>query len=128
MTNPIPQLPQLYRLFFNDAPGYAQTIGEFQDGVMVVDAPPHQSKLVIEWVQKTLKKNVTHLLVRTSLCCINFYTFGERNTDLVEVSHHHHDHNYGAADFVAAGAKLVVPEPFTSYWSQIPGVEFETVS
>ena len=66
VSNPIPELSKLHHLVFNDAPAYAQTIGEFEDGVMVVDAPPHQSKLVIEWVQKTLKKNVTHLLVNSS--------------------------------------------------------------
>ena len=37
------------------------------------------------------------------------------------------DHNYGAADFVAAGATLVVPEDYTYYWQNIPGVKFETV-
>jgi hypothetical protein len=45
-----------------------------------------------------------------------------------QVSHHHHDHNYGAADYVAAGAKLVVPESYMSYWSKIPGVQFEPVT
>ena len=36
------------------------------------------------------------------------------------------DHNYGAADFVRQGAKLVVPDQFTSYWKNIPGVQFAT--
>jgi hypothetical protein len=38
------------------------------------------------------------------------------------------DHNYGAVDFVAAGAALVVPEDYTYYWQAIPGVKFETVA
>jgi hypothetical protein len=30
---------------------------------MVVDSPPHQSKLVIQWVKDNLKKPISHLLV-----------------------------------------------------------------
>ena len=36
------------------------------------------------------------------------------------------DHNYGASDYVAIGAKLVVPQQFTYYWQHIPGIQFET--
>lgn len=36
------------------------------------------------------------------------------------------DHNYGAHDYVAQGAKMVVPEDFTFYWDKIPNVQFET--
>ena len=36
------------------------------------------------------------------------------------------DHNYGASDYVAIGAKLVVPEQFTYYWDNIPNVQFAT--
>jgi hypothetical protein len=34
------------------------------------------------------------------------------------------DHNYGAADFVEAGAVLVVPKGYEYYWQNIPGVKF----
>jgi hypothetical protein len=37
---------------------------EFEHGVLVVDAPPHQNQLVIKWVQDTLKKPITHFWVR----------------------------------------------------------------
>ena len=62
VTHPMPNLP-LTHIIFNDAPGYAALIAEFEDGVMVVDSPPHQSLLVIEWVKQNLKKPITHLLV-----------------------------------------------------------------
>lgn len=60
---PVPELPGLIYLVFVDAPIYTTTIANMEDVVMVTDAPPHQSKLVIQWVQENLKKNVTHLLV-----------------------------------------------------------------
>lgn len=63
ITHPLPGVPKLWRLSFNDAPAYAQTIAEFTDCVMVVDSPPHQSKLVIQWVAENLKKPISHLLV-----------------------------------------------------------------
>jgi hypothetical protein len=67
VIHPVPQLPKLHHLTFNDAPAYRGLIAEFDDAVMVVDSPPHQSKLTIQWVQQTLHRNVTHLLV--SLNC-----------------------------------------------------------
>ena len=63
MTYPVLELPDLIHLVFVDAPAYTTTIANLEDAVMVTDAPPHQSKLVIRWVQENLKKNVTHLLV-----------------------------------------------------------------
>ena len=64
VIQPVPGLSKLHHLTFNDAPGYRTVVAEFDDAVMVVDAPAHQSKLTIQWVQETLKRNVTHLLVR----------------------------------------------------------------
>jgi glyoxylase-like metal-dependent hydrolase (beta-lactamase superfamily II) len=96
VTHPLPGVPQLWHLVFNDATGYAQTIAEFADRVIIVDAPSHQSKLVIQWVKDNHKKPITHLLV----------------------THHHHDHNYGAIDYVAIGATLVVPEDYKYYWTR----------
>lgn len=63
VTYPVPELPGLIHLVFNDAPGYTTTIANMDNAVMVTDAPAHQSKLVIQWVRDNLKKNVTHLLV-----------------------------------------------------------------
>ncbi|KAL7940973.1 hypothetical protein V8C42DRAFT_349098 [Trichoderma barbatum] len=40
------------------------------------------------------------------------------------LSHHHHDHSYGAADFVEVSAVLVVPKGFETYWKNIPRVKF----
>jgi len=104
VIKPIPSLPNLYHLTFEDNTVYRTILAIFDDAVMVTDAPPHQSKLVIHYVQETFNRSVTHLLV----------------------THHHHDHNLGAADYVAIGAKLVVPEQFTYYWKDIPNVQFET--
>ena len=69
VTHPMPGLP-LTHIIFNDSPGYSTLIAEFEDGVMVTDAPPHQSKLIIQWVKENLKKPITHLLVSiTHLAC-----------------------------------------------------------
>ena len=38
------------------------------------------------------------------------------------------DHDYGASDYVAIGAKLVVPDAFTYYWRNIPNVQFATAT
>ncbi len=83
ITKSVPSMANMYHLLFSDA--------DFGDAVMITDAPPHQSKLVIQWINDTLKKLPTHLLV----------------------TNHHHDHTNGAADHVAIGAKLVVSEAFT---------------
>jgi hypothetical protein len=63
VIQPVPGLPKLHHLTFNDAPAYRTLVAEFDDAVMVVDSPPHQSKLTIQWIHETLKRNVTHLLV-----------------------------------------------------------------
>ena len=63
VIQPVPGLPNLHHLTFNDAPAYRGLVAEFEDAVMVVDSPPHQSKLVIDWIEQNLGKNVTHLLV-----------------------------------------------------------------
>jgi hypothetical protein len=62
-THPIENFTQLWNLIYDDSE-YAQLVMEFDDGVIVADAPPHQSLFVIDWVQKTLKKPITHMWVR----------------------------------------------------------------
>ena len=63
--NPIPSLSDLYHLTFKDYVSYITTLAIFEDAIIVTDAPAHQSKLVIEYVQETFIRNVTHLLVRS---------------------------------------------------------------
>jgi hypothetical protein len=66
-THPVPSLPNLWALSFLDSPAYSQLVLEFDDAVIVTDAPPHQSHLVIQWIGETLGKNVTHIWVSTSI-------------------------------------------------------------
>ncbi|UKZ48031.1 hypothetical protein TrVGV298_002267 [Trichoderma virens] len=101
VSRPVAGLPNFYNLVFEGSI-YACTVGIFDDAIIVADAAPHQSKLVIQWIKQTFHRRPTHLLI----------------------SHHHHDHNYGAADFVEAGAVLVVPKGYEYYWQNIPGVKF----
>jgi hypothetical protein len=64
-THPIADLPSLWNLIYEDTDlPYAQLVIEFEDGVIVADAPPHQSLLTIQWVNENLKKPITHLWVR----------------------------------------------------------------
>ena len=63
VINPIPSLKNLYHLTFDDSPLYTTTMAVFDDAIMVTDAPAHQSKLVIQYVQETFNRSVTHLLV-----------------------------------------------------------------
>lgn len=63
-THPDPSLPNVWHLQFLDSPLWQQMVMEFEHGVLVVDAPPHQNQLVIKWVQDTLKKPITHFWVR----------------------------------------------------------------
>ncbi|KAH6949740.1 hypothetical protein BKA56DRAFT_506653, partial [Ilyonectria sp. MPI-CAGE-AT-0026] len=93
---------------FEDIPGLwimsltmRQAVVELEDGsVIVLDAPPHQSKLVLQWVRERLGKNVTHVWV-------------------IRPTHHHHDHAFGVVDFVAAGAKVIAPEHAANYYSNL---------
>ena len=88
VIHPVPQLPKLHHLTFNGAQFYRGLIAEFDDAVMVVDSPPHQSKLTIQWVQQTLHRNVTHLLVSPDcyICqlkqrpCLLTFCFRSRTT------------------------------------------------
>ncbi|RSL82340.1 hypothetical protein CDV31_016945 [Fusarium ambrosium] len=99
---------------FQDVPGLwilnmdmRQAVIELEDGsVIVLDAPPHQSKLVIEWVQRKLDKNVTHIWP----------------------THHHHDHAFGTADYVAMGAKIIASERGGHYYSSMNLTEGQIVT
>jgi hypothetical protein len=62
-THPIPTVPQLWHITFLDSTLYTQIVMEFEDAVIVGEAPPHQSQQVIQWVRDTLGKNITHIWV-----------------------------------------------------------------
>jgi hypothetical protein len=47
-------------------------------------------------------------------------------TMILKPSHHHRDHSGGAKEYVAAGAKLIVPDMAVKYWSSIPNATLET--
>ncbi|KAH7141949.1 hypothetical protein EDB81DRAFT_899393 [Dactylonectria macrodidyma] len=94
ITQPYQDIPGLWILSME----MRQAVIELEDGsVIVLDAPPHQSKLVIEWVQQRLGKNVTH----------------------VWPTHHHHDHAFGVVDYVESGAKVIAPEHAAHYYARM---------
>ncbi|KAM0430061.1 hypothetical protein ACHAPT_006067 [Fusarium lateritium] len=106
VETPLKDLPYVHWVIVDDGDdmGAKQLVIEFEDEVIVCDAPPQWSKAVMQWVAENLKKPITH----------------------VAPSHHHSDHTGGTADYVAAGAKLIVPEVAVDYWSSIPGATFAT--
>jgi hypothetical protein len=60
---PAADLPNVYQLAVMDSPAIEHLILDFQDGVIVYEAPPHQTDLIIRWVRETLKKPITHVFV-----------------------------------------------------------------
>jgi hypothetical protein len=58
-----PDLPNAHRLLVADNPVVEHLILDFEDGVIVFEAPPHQTDLVIRWVKENLKKPITHVFV-----------------------------------------------------------------
>ncbi|KAH7265979.1 hypothetical protein NW759_008042 [Fusarium solani] len=105
-TQPWKDLPGVWLLTVTDAPSYRQLILELGNNVVVLDAPPHQSLLVLRWVRERLNKTVTH----------------------VWPTHHHHDHAYGTVDYVAAGARVIALDNAVDYYSTIPKDRFITYS
>ncbi|KAI8669619.1 hypothetical protein NCS57_00777200 [Fusarium keratoplasticum] len=101
-SQPWKDLPGVWLLTVTDAPSYRQLILELGNNVVVLDAPPHQSLLVLRWVREMLNKTVTH----------------------VWPTHHHHDHAYGTADYVAAGASVIALDKAVDYYSTIPKDRF----
>ncbi|KAJ4250975.1 hypothetical protein NW762_011625 [Fusarium torreyae] len=103
--NIVPGLPNAHWLIVNDEfLGVKQFVIEFEDHVIVGDAPPQWTKQVIEWIGKNIGKPIKYLWP----------------------THHHRDHSGGAAEYVKLGAKLIVPVIAASYWSSIPGAELIT--
>ncbi|KAJ4119818.1 hypothetical protein NW765_015236 [Fusarium oxysporum] len=105
--NIITGLPNTHWLIINDEfLGVKQFVIEFEDHVIVGDAPPQWTKQVMEWIDKNIGKPIKYLWP----------------------THHHRDHSGGAAEYVEIGAKLIVLEIAASYWSSIPGAELITVN
>ncbi|EHK16190.1 uncharacterized protein TRIVIDRAFT_163307 [Trichoderma virens Gv29-8] len=96
VTHPIPNIPQIMAVYVGYA-DYVQLVLNFTDGVLITDAAPHRSRILIQWVKETLNKSVTHIVP----------------------SHHHRDHAGGVPDYVEAGAVLVVPEVAKRFYSDI---------
>ena len=102
---PLPSVPAIKSVYIGYA-DYVQLLIEFSSGFLVTDAPPHRSKIILDWVSRHSSKRITYVVP----------------------SHHHHDHAGGVDDYVAAGATLVVPETAKAYYAHVNGghVNFTT--
>ncbi|CAI6031735.1 unnamed protein product [Clonostachys chloroleuca] len=99
---PVLGLPNTHWLTLDDDTlGVKQFIIEFEDHVIVGDAPPQWTKEVILWIEKNIQKPIKYLWP----------------------THHHRDHSGGASQYVKLGAKLIVPEVAAKYWASIPNAE-----
>ena len=85
---------------------YIQLVVEFEDGVLVADAPAHRSKILLQWISETMNKNVKYVVP----------------------SHHHRDHAGGVGDYVAAGAKLVIPEVAKEFYSYVNAGDIQVIT
>lgn len=95
-------VPQIQNLCVG-GPGYTQLLIEFDDGLVITDAPAHRSKLILQWVKENMHgKKITHVVP----------------------SHHHRDHTGGIGDYLAAGAKLVIPEIARGYYEKVNNGSF----
>jgi hypothetical protein len=67
-------LPQLHWLIIDDSHdlGFKQLIIEFENEVIVCDAPPFWSPAVMEWIKKIIGKKVTYVAVRISQPALRF--------------------------------------------------------
>ncbi|MCJ1328032.1 hypothetical protein MMC10_004707 [Thelotrema lepadinum] len=102
---PVPEVQAIKSVYIGYA-DYVQLLIEFDEGYLITDAPAHRSKILLDWVAQNSEKKVVYVVP----------------------SHHHRDHAGGVGDFVAAGAKLVVPEIAKEYYEKVNGgqVEFLT--
>jgi len=83
-----------------------QLMVEFDDGVLLTDAPPHRSKILIDWIAANIGKPIKYVVP----------------------SHHHHDHAYGVGDYAKVGVKLVVPEVARDFYSKVNNGDVEIVT
>ena len=106
-THPAPGLEKVWVVYFGYA-DYVQLVIELEDGMLVADAPPHRSKLVIDWIREKFNKPIKYVVP----------------------SHHHRDHAGGIVDYVAAGAMVVVPEVAVEHYCKVNNgsIQFKTYS
>ncbi|KAL8828574.1 MAG: hypothetical protein Q9191_002511 [Dirinaria sp. TL-2023a] len=99
---PIPAIPAIKSVWVGYA-DYVQLLVEFDEYFLITDASPFRSKILIKWVAQNSAKKIAYVVP----------------------SHHHRDHAGGVADYVAAGATLVVPEIAQDYYSNVNGGEIK---
>lgn len=64
ISKPFADLPGLWYMDPGSTPpAYKQVILEFEDEVVVLDAPPHQSHIVIQWIKDNIGKPITYVWV-----------------------------------------------------------------
>lgn len=63
VSHPASDLPNAHHIVVEEKPDFAQLILEFEDSLIVFEAPPHQTDLIIRYVHETLGRNITHYWV-----------------------------------------------------------------
>lgn len=67
VEQPVPGLSSVHWLILDDEfLGVKQFVIEFENEIIVGDAPPQWTSVVIEWIAQNLKKPITHLWVSLS--------------------------------------------------------------
>ena len=69
---PVPGIEAIKSVYVGYA-DYVQLLVEFDEGFLITDAAPHRSKILLDWVAQTSRKNITYVVP----------------------SHHHRDHAGG---------------------------------
>lgn len=88
VEHPFPDFKNIMTIYIAYA-DYVQLLIEHDNGLLITDAAPHRSKIILDWVDEHMDgKKITHVVP----------------------SHHHRDHAGGVNDYVEAGATLVIPE------------------
>lgn len=68
ISKPFADLPGLWHMDPGSTPpAYKQAILEFENEVVVLDAPPHQSHIVIQWINDNIGKPITYIWVGNHL-------------------------------------------------------------
>ena len=102
---PVPGVQAIKSVYIGYA-DYVQLLIEFDEGFLITDAPAHRSKILLDWVAQNSAKKISYVVP----------------------SHHHHDHAGGVGDYVAADAKLVVPEIAREYYEKVNGGQVDFVT
>ncbi|KAH9881117.1 hypothetical protein J1614_001611, partial [Plenodomus biglobosus] len=104
VQQPFADMPGVWVIRLAELAAVRQVLLEMDDYVIVLDAPPEQAALLLEWSMQVLGKPIKQ----------------------VWPTHHHHDHASGVRTYVQAGVEIVVPEVAKGYYSKIPGAKFQT--